>query len=186
MIHAIIFAVTYLLRNLLEVVVQPRKKIHHLFEKGTKQGFFSLLMLSLCSVVPAVIVCYRLYTEGPDSVLSYVGGMLIFLLGFGGRAAALKQLGTNYSQDFRVVPGGELIRTGIYAVIRNPIYMAFIIEVAGLLLVKFSYVTLVAVLILFPVSLFRIKAEENFLLEKYGASFQAYMNRTKRLVPFLY
>lgn len=186
MIYAIVFAVTYLLRNLLEVFVQPKKKIHHLFEKGTKKGFFSLLILFLCSLVPAVIVTYFLYRDGPNGLLWYIAGMIIFLLGFGGRVTALRRLGTNYSQDFRCVPEGELIDTGIYAITRNPIYLFYIVEVSGLLLIKFSYITLAAVIMLFPVSLFRIKAEERYLMEKFGAPFEAYMGKTKRLVPFLF
>jgi protein-S-isoprenylcysteine O-methyltransferase Ste14 len=185
MVYTVVFLVLYALRNLMEPVIQPKKKMHHLFEKE-KKGIISLLILLLCSLVPAAVVTYLLFKEGPDSVFLYVFGVALFLTGFAGRAAALRELGINYSQDLRCVPGGSLVETGIYSLTRNPIYLFYIIEISGFLLIKFNYISLAAVILLIPVSLYRIKAEEKLLIEKFGVHFEAYMKRTKRLIPYFF
>jgi protein-S-isoprenylcysteine O-methyltransferase Ste14 len=43
-----------------------------------------------------------------------------------------------------------------------------------------------AMVVMIPIILFRIKMEEKMLADYFGDEYEAYRNTTKRLIPFLY
>lgn len=185
MVYAVVFLTLYALRSFSEPLIQPKKKIQHLFGKR-KKGFISLLFLFLSSLISVSSVVYFLLREGPDSLILYVTGIILFLTGFAGRAAAFKELGLNYSQDFRCVPNGHLVVTGIYSIIRHPIYLFYMIEMLGFFVIKQNYISLAAVIVVALASFYRMKAEEKFLFQKFGNQFEAYREKTKRFIPFVF
>jgi protein-S-isoprenylcysteine O-methyltransferase Ste14 len=78
----------------------------------------------------------------------------------------------------------ELVTTGIYSVVRNPLYFFTFVGVLGIGVISnqitvFALVTIGFFLVYIPL----IKREENFLQEKFGASFTSYVQRVPRLVP---
>ncbi|MFQ5838344.1 MAG: methyltransferase family protein [Thermoplasmata archaeon] len=93
----------------------------------------------------------------------------------------------------------DIIRTGIYAYIRHPLYLTFILVPVGILLLTLNYL---ALLILAAFSVFTdsdlrecgregkftfiataIRCEEKGLLKKYGSDYEEYMRTTGRLFP---
>lgn len=81
----------------------------------------------------------------------------------------------------------QLIDSGIFAYIRNPIYLGSLLMIIGLQLIYRSMIVLVIVVI-FYFLLFRgrIIEEERILQAEFGEIFTNYRKRTKRLIPFLY
>lgn len=81
--------------------------------------------------------------------------------------------------------GAELIETGAYRLARHPIYGGIVIAAAGYALVTASPLALVGALVL--LAFFRLKSarEEVWLLARY-AGYEAYRDRTRRLLPFVY
>lgn len=186
MIYAFVFLAVYSLRNLSELFMQHKRKVLYLVEKGEKKGVVSLFLLFLGSLVSAGVVVYLLFKTGPKGLAFYVGGIVLFLSGFVIRIAALKELKVNYSQDFRTVPEGFMVKTGIYSVVRHPIYLGYLIELAGFFVIKFNYISLAAIIAMIPVCLFRMNGEEKHLIDKYGDQYESYGEKTKRLIPFIY
>lgn len=75
---------------------------------------------------------------------------------------------------------------GIYARIRNPRDWGMILVMAGLsaaLSLKFALVF--CVLLLFATA-YKASSRDRILLEKYGKEYGNYMNRTKKLIPWIY
>jgi len=186
MIYAVVFAIIYILRNLSELFMQHKNKVLYLVEKGKKKGRISLFLLFLGSVVSAGFVVYLLLKEGPDTPVLYICGMVLFLSGFAIRIVSLRELKVNYSQDFRTVSNGFMVNTGIYSIIRHPIYLGYLIELAGFFVIKFNYVSLAAIIAMIPVCLFRMNGEEKHLIDKYGDQYESYGEKTKRLIPLIY
>lgn len=186
MIYAAVFLLIYVLRHISELFMQHKKKVLYLVEKGKKRGRLSLFLLFLGSLVSAGFVVYLLIKEGPETPVIYAGGIVLFLAGFAVRIVSLRELKKNYSQDFTTAPNGYIVTTGIYAVVRHPIYLGHLIEMAGFFVIKFNFVSLAATIALIPVSLFRMKEEEKHLIDKYGDQYESYGEQTKRLVPFIY
>ena len=100
-------------------------------------------------------------------------GVVLAALGVG----SFRQAGTNV-EPWK--PSVSLVTTGIYGLVRNPMYTAIIIFVAGLAITLGSDWMLVLVV---PAALILhfgvVKREEHYLEAKFGESYQSY----KRAVP---
>jgi protein-S-isoprenylcysteine O-methyltransferase Ste14 len=78
----------------------------------------------------------------------------------------------------------ELVTTGIYSVVRNPLYFFTFVGILGIGIISnqitvFAMVTIGFFLVYIPL----IKREENFLQERFGAAFTSYLQRVPRLMP---
>ena len=80
----------------------------------------------------------------------------------------------------------HLVTRGAYAWVRHPLYLINCLELACLCLVLPNPVALAAWLLDLGATLWRIPGEEYLLGQRYGAAWEAYRTRTKKLVPFLY
>ena len=81
---------------------------------------------------------------------------------------------------------GELVTTGPYALVRNPIYSSVCLFVIAGGMAHPSWPTAGLVVMVILGSLCRIFAEERFLMVCYPDSYPAYTKRTKRLLPFVF
>jgi protein-S-isoprenylcysteine O-methyltransferase Ste14 len=95
-------------------------------------------------------------------------------------------LGRRFSGLVAIQPGHELVTTGVYGVIRHPSYLGLLINAAGWALAFRSGVGLLLAALLVPPLLARIRAEEALLHSQFGGAYEAYRNRTSRLIPGIY
>jgi protein-S-isoprenylcysteine O-methyltransferase Ste14 len=78
----------------------------------------------------------------------------------------------------------DLNTTGIYSVVRNPLYLANIIIYLGVLLVTQNWIFVAGVLLLLLVYYERIiYAEEAYLAGKFGERYAAWARNTPALIP---
>jgi protein-S-isoprenylcysteine O-methyltransferase Ste14 len=78
-----------------------------------------------------------------------------------------------------------LITNGPYKFVRHPIYLGMIISLSGVALILRSWPGIIIVLIIFiPSVIYRIKNEENYLLERYKEQWREYYNNTPAFIPF--
>jgi protein-S-isoprenylcysteine O-methyltransferase Ste14 len=93
--------------------------------------------------------------------------------------AALVLYGMSIVQFARPDAGG-INRSGLYAVSRNPMYVAFFLYFLGACMVTRSWL-LLAILLVFQVSVhFMILAEERWCRETFGETFDKYMEKVSR------
>lgn len=86
----------------------------------------------------------------------------------------------------RKIYAEELVTGGIYQICRNPMYLGNILLIIGFGIFANSllFLTILAPLfIIFYVAI--IKAEENFLFNKFGSQFQEYKKTSNALIPKL-
>ena len=122
--------------------------------------------------------------DGPDA-LRYLGLALYFagnLLAF----AAVKTLGKQYSGYVTLQDGHKLIQTGIYGVIRHPIYLRMLLVGVSVPLIFRSWLWIPFLVVVIGIVTYRIHQEEKLLAEQFGAEFEAYRRRTWRLVPYVF
>ncbi len=131
------------------------------------------------------------YTDGKD-ILTIDGettrwiGVAVLTVGSILRLYPVFVLGKRFSGLVAIQPGHQLVTTGIYATIRNPSYLGLITGALGWALAFRSIVGVVlAFLNLIPL-VARMNAEEKLLREHFGADYDAYYARTKRLIPWIY
>jgi protein-S-isoprenylcysteine O-methyltransferase Ste14 len=87
------------------------------------------------------------------------------------------------------VPPGEddkLVVRGPFALVRHPMYSAVLLMALGLGLALYSVLFLAAFVLLLPLIIAMIPTEEAQLVQSYGADYEAYQRRTKRLLPLVY
>ncbi|HLE92356.1 MAG TPA: isoprenylcysteine carboxylmethyltransferase family protein [Anaerolineales bacterium] len=81
-------------------------------------------------------------------------------------------------------PPKELVVTGFYRYVRNPMYVAGIIALTGWILWSPSLALIVAPFLFFIAAhLFVVSYEEPTLKKKFGAAYEDYLNRVPRWIP---
>ncbi len=115
----------------------------------------------------------------------WLAGRALFYLRLGIAHWAAIALGPNLTPMPKPKRNAELIQTGIYKLVRHPIYFGVIILGFGWAATLQSWYTLtvaIGLLIFFDL---KSRKEEEWLLEKFP-SYQGYQRRTKKLIPLIY
>ena len=93
-------------------------------------------------------------------------------------------LGTNWSISLELRENHSLVTRGVYGWVRHPMYLALFVYSAGQTLVLPNYIAgpcYAAAMVLIIGC--RLAAEERMMREEFGAAYDAYAERTKRLIP---
>jgi protein-S-isoprenylcysteine O-methyltransferase Ste14 len=138
----------------------------------------------------AVAVTYGAAGEPADdgSVLPLrVLGWLV--VGLGGALILGGYLALSGVRSFSIMPmplpAGELVQSGLYRIVRHPVYAGLIVGGLGLAVIRSSVPTVVATVVLFAILDLKRRREEAWLSARFPG-YLAYMGRTKALLPFLY
>ena len=108
-----------------------------------------------------------------------------FLMGYILWAIVLKQ-NTYLSRTIKVTENQKVIDTGLYSVVRHPMYLSTIVLFLSMPLVLGSWVSFFVFLIYPILIIFRIKDEEK-LLEKELIGYSQYKEKVKcRIIPFIW
>ena len=118
-------------------------------------------------------------------VVKLVGAGLL-LLGLILRVLARKALGKHFSYALRIIDDHTLVKHGIYKYIRHPAYSGYLLFYFGITLLFSSWYGFLIMLLLIPCFLYRIRIEEEMLLERLGAEYEAYKKGSKKMIPYLY
>ncbi len=130
-------------------------------------------------------VIRRAAETGVEPVINPVGFGLV-ALGLVFVLSAPLSLRKNYSSTLVIREDHKLVTSGIYRLVRHPIYFGALLVSIGMPVVGQSWIALPPMFLLIPCVVYRMGIEEGLLLEEVGDEYRAYMARTKRLVPFLY
>ena len=91
--------------------------------------------------------------------------------------------------NFNVVPypvvNGNMVTVGPYRVIRHPMYTSIFIFAFALLAGQFDYLKLIFSLVLVAGLFVKMIYEEN-LLTRHFPGYKTYMEKTKRVIPFVW
>ncbi len=81
----------------------------------------------------------------------------------------------------------QLVTTGVYAVVRNPIYSAFFLVCIGAILIE-SNISLFILPVIYYVhmTVFLIKTEEKWLRKLYGHEYGEYSRNVNRCIPWIH
>lgn len=123
----------------------------------------------------------------PHRGVFYFIGLGLFLGGIVLRWYSIWYLGRYFTVDVAIAHEHRVIDSGPYRFIRHPSYTGALL---ALLSFGFGLGNWMSIFVVMgPITaafLWRIHIEESALAEALGESYRLYMQRTKRLVPFLY
>ncbi|MBR0272029.1 MAG: isoprenylcysteine carboxylmethyltransferase family protein [Methanobrevibacter sp.] len=84
------------------------------------------------------------------------------------------------------IKNGQLVTDGVYALVRHPIYSAWLQISTALVLFSQNLILLVLPIIFWIfLTIAMIKTEEKWLLEKFGNDYVLYCQTTNRFIPFM-
>jgi len=119
----------------------------------------------------------------PRTEALFVSGAVMLVLGIGFAVWARVHLGEYWSGHVTLKPGHRLIRTGPYALVRHPIYTGLLLAILGSAVAVDEYRGLLAMVIATEAIVRKLRLEERWLTEEFGAEYDSYRRDVKALVP---
>ena len=153
--------------------------------KGTRE----VVLLALAWIgflVPLVWVASPAFSfaEYPLRRAPLVAGIACLAAGLWLFYRSHADLGSYWSVTLEVRENHRLISQGVYRRVRHPMYSALFLYSVGQALAVPNWVAGCSYLVSFGILFaFRIRAEEQMMVDAFGDEYIAYMAKTKRLVP---
>ena len=80
----------------------------------------------------------------------------------------------------------KLITSGVYSIVRNPVYSAFIYIFTGILLLTANYILLILPFIFWALLTILMKnTEEKWLKNEFGKEYEIYLKEVNRVIPWI-
>ena len=117
-------------------------------------------------------------------VLGLTGVILVFI-GVSLAIWARAYLGTNWGMPMSLKENPELVTTGPYAYIRNPIYTGVLVAMLGSVAV-FGMFWLMIFVFAGVYFIYSSKQEEKIMLKEFPETYPEYKSRTKMFIPFVF
>jgi protein-S-isoprenylcysteine O-methyltransferase Ste14 len=111
--------------------------------------------------------------------------VVLFGISAGCGLAGSWSLGRNLTPFPRPVPAATLVTTGIYAVMRHPLYVAVLTGALAWACVWQSWAAMVVSVVLAVFFDAKARREERLLRERF-ADYAAYASRVSRFIPWVY
>jgi protein-S-isoprenylcysteine O-methyltransferase Ste14 len=155
----------------------------------SRKGPLEIALLSfawLGFIIPLlwVVTPWLAFADYPLRPVPFVAGILCLAVGLWFFHRSHADLGTNWSITLEVREKHQLVTHGIYQRVRHPMYMALFLYSVGQALALPNWVAgpsyLVAFGLLFAL---RLGPEERMMREEFGADYDAYVARTRRIIP---
>lgn len=134
---------------------------------------FAAILLSEKGLLPAV-------RTGVFRLPLLIAGILLILFG----------IWLWYSSNFKAkidkyIESNKLATSGVYSIVRNPIYSAFFLACTGALLIENNVVLLALPFIFWAyMTAFLKRTEEKWLFDLYGQEYADYCARVNRCIPW--
>jgi protein-S-isoprenylcysteine O-methyltransferase Ste14 len=120
---------------------------------------------------------------------SLVSSVLVVLLGGSAIAifvAATKAMGKNWSVVARMRSDHQLVRSGPFAVVRHPIYLALFLYLLSFAVAFGHFVNLVVAVPFYCAgTIVRIREEEKLLRAQFGEDHARYVREVPAVIPFI-
>lgn len=140
----------------------------------------------LLIVVAIVVLRVAVHPHGlvVHSIVMQVIGTALFVAGLAFAIWARVHIGRNWGMPMTEKKDGELVTSGPYRLVRNPIYSGVLLAGIGTAIALDLYV-LVLVLLIGAYFIYSAKVEEGTMERMFPDVYPAYRDRTKMLIPYL-
>jgi protein-S-isoprenylcysteine O-methyltransferase Ste14 len=160
---------------------------------GQRDRILLMCSLSGLAIIPFIYFLIARFTGGrvfadytPTPWQGWVGLVLLF------GAIYLfyethRQLGKNWSVTLETRKKHALVDTGLYAYVRHPMYSAFWLLAFAQAFLIANWIAGLSGIVGWGLLFFlRVGHEERLMIDTFGHDYVDYMNRTKRVVPWVY
>lgn len=83
------------------------------------------------------------------------------------------------------IKNDKLVTSGVYSIVRNPIYSAFFLIFTGVLISAHNlYLFIFPIIFYLFLTILMQHTEEKWLLEKFGVEYEEYCSKVNRVIPW--
>jgi protein-S-isoprenylcysteine O-methyltransferase Ste14 len=157
-------------------------------KKGKDKSTLNILWLAIPFSIAAAVTVSNLSTFPivQGTWMMYVGEAFI-LIGIIVRFIIIRSLGKYFTVDVTIKEDHKIKKEGFYKYLRHPSYAFSLLTSLGLGLYLNNWLALIlAFAPPFLAFAYRIKIEEQALVEQFGDEYIEYRKTTKKLIPFIY
>ena len=115
-----------------------------------------------------------------------LAGLLVVLMGVVFSIWAQLMLGDNWSNRVTVKENHTLVRSGPYRIVRHPIYSGILLGMLGSTLQRGEIRSFVGVMICGFSFWLKTRAEEQFMVQRFGEEYLQYRHKVKALAPYIF
>ena len=152
-----------------------------------------MVLLSLSTLGLGIIPAFYVASGVPkaltyaQSPLQVAAGAAVFAMSLWLFWRTHRDLGRNWSVTLEIKDAHQLVTSGVYARVRHPMYSAFFLWAVAQALLLPNLVAGLSGLVGFGILFaFRVGQEEAMMRETFGAQYDAYCARTRRIIPGIY
>lgn len=157
-------------------ILFPKRRIWPPPKKDSWQFWVSWILFDIGMIGSGLIGFVDFDTLASGLWIRILVGGLAIIAGSGVVLWGVKTLSTHQSFGLK----GKLVTEGPYRYSRNPQYIGFILMYAGVILVTFSFMALVAGSIMIVMFVILPLSEEPWLIQQYGKAYVEYCRRVPR------
>jgi protein-S-isoprenylcysteine O-methyltransferase Ste14 len=121
----------------------------------------------------------------PDSSAIAYAGLILTFAGIIIAGWARLMLGGNWSAIVTIKKDHTIVRRGPYAIVRHPIYSGGLLGLLGTALVSGEVRALIAWPLVFVTWWAKLRLEERFMTDRFGAEYLQYQREVKALIPYV-
>lgn len=152
-------------------------------DRGSLRRMWQIILISIgVAVVANKIFPHNILEKSISDALAL--GLLF--MGMAIRWYSIIYLGKYFTVNVAIVADHQLVQSGPYKYVRHPSYAGLLIAFLGLGILNNNWLGLLSLTVpVFLAIAYRIKVEEAVMLAEF-VSYQEYVRRTKKLIPFVY
>lgn len=157
-------------------------------KKGKDKSTLNILWLAIPFSIAAAVTASNLSTL-PITYASWIMylGEAFILIGIIFRFIIIRSLGKYFTVDVTIKEDHKIKKEGFYRYLRHPSYAFSLLTSLGLGLYLNNWLSLILAFVPpFLAFTYRIKIEEQALVEQFGEEYIEYRKTTKKLIPFIY
>ncbi len=153
-------------------------------DKGSLRFIWIMIALAISL---GIIFSYNIKMPIINGLLISYLGLIIIIIGMLIRFISIWTLGKYFTVDVTIREEHKIKQDGFYKIVRHPSYSGSLLSFLGFGISLNNWTSLVVVMFLVVISmLYRIKIEEKILTAHFGNTYEDYMKKTYRLIPFIY
>jgi protein-S-isoprenylcysteine O-methyltransferase Ste14 len=144
--------------------------------------FLAVIVLLAWPHIPLAWLYRPIWAEGLGA---FWLGAIVTAVGLLFAVWAREHLGTNWSRSVTIKQDHQLIVSGPYALVRHPIYTGILAGFIGMAIAIGQVRGVIAFVLVFLVLWYKLRMEERWMRDQFGAHYEAYSRRVAALVPFV-
>jgi len=175
---------------MIENFLRFSKDAKSLKTSDSDKGTTAILRFALISTIILVLCSYFLNLYNIlqiDSQVLFFIGLSFVIVGLIIRLIATFTLKEYYTRTLKITDKHKIVKHGIYSIVRHPGYLGVTTFLVGAGLLTGNLISIILIVLTVPFSFIkRLLIEEQMLLKHFGNEYKEYMEKTYRLIPFIF